>query len=75
MTARPGENTDPQGRFTLSGPYSALLDEFVVEGDTTSVSGLVLVHNTCASSLCDIEQDDSMAVLVTTVLAHECEDA
>lgn len=72
MTARPGENTDPQGRFTLSGPYSALLEEFVVEEDTTSVSGLVLVHNTCGDSVCDVEDSDSMAVLVTTVLAHEC---
>lgn len=72
MTARPGENTDPQGRFALSGPYSALLDEFEVWSDPSEPAVPHLIHAECGEAVCLIEDSDSMAVLVTTVLAHEC---
>lgn len=58
------------GKFSQSGPFRALLAEFVIE---SSADGqLLLVHNTCAADVCWVEVDDSMDVLVQTVIDHDC---
>lgn len=59
------------GKFSQSGPFRALLAEFVIEnGDT--YDDPALVHNTCGAVVCTVEEDDAMDVLVQTVINHDC---
>lgn len=69
---------DSTGRFTQSGPFRALLAEFVIEDqdDTLGPPGSIitrLVHNECGMDALDSVSDESMDVLIDAVLNHDCE--
>lgn len=58
------------GRFSQSGPFRALLNQFVVEGNDDGQ--LLLVHNDCGAAVCEVEDGDDMSLLVQTVINHDC---
>lgn len=62
------------GKFSQSGPFRALLAEFVVENEGIDGRDFapVLVCQACGDSICDIGEDDTMDVLVQTVIDHDC---
>lgn len=49
--------------------FAHLLDNIVVE---TDYGAQYLVCNTCAEMVCEVEHDDTMRVLLNTVLQHVC---
>lgn len=63
---------DSYGKFTQSGPFRALLSEFVIEADVDQ--RMMMVHNNCGQAVAEVEADDSMDVLVESVIAHDCDD-
>jgi hypothetical protein len=54
--------------------FAHILDAITVDNDSSLGDNLpVLACQTCGTSLCDIEEGDTMRVLLNTALAHKCE--
>lgn len=62
-----------RGRFTQSGPFAALMQQYTIE-DADRDAHIVpyLIHNECGDVLCEVEDGDTMLVLIDTVLDHDC---
>lgn len=59
-------------RFTQSALFAAFLETVTIEWSESSES-LMLVCDGCSEALCEVEHDDTLAVLVRTALAHDVE--
>jgi hypothetical protein len=69
-----GEMTPPgpslEVRFDLS---AALLEEFkTLASDDQVKTDLELIHLPCGEHLCDVQDGDTMTVLLAVVAAHVC---
>ena len=61
------------GRFTIVQMFEEFAEQFVIVGDENDpLAPLVLVCQMCGNGVCDVEDGDTMGVLIRTINSHEC---